>query len=140
MQKVTLAAGPLIARPPMDDPRPVLVELRARGPAAGKLVTVVEIAKRQVGKMGGRWFEYCSVGEVGEEREGDGESDKEEGGKGKGEEMVEDGEEEEEEEGFETMKTPFEREMEGRKKVRKVPVMTVYLCQSRIEELRKLHG
>ncbi|TVY33503.1 hypothetical protein LOCC1_G006649, partial [Lachnellula occidentalis] len=48
--------------------------------------------------------------------------------------------EEEEEESFETMKTPFERAIEGKSKVRAVPGMTTYLSRVRIERLGKKYG
>jgi hypothetical protein len=38
------------------------------------------------------------------------------------------------------MKTPFERAIEGRPKIRSVPVMTLYLSSVRVDSLRKLHG
>lgn len=48
----------------------------------------------------------------------------------------------EEEEGFEVMKTPFERvlEEEDRPKVRCMPTLTLYLSRVRIESLKKLYG
>ena len=41
---------------------------------------------------------------------------------------------------FETMKTPFERSIEGKPKVRAVPHMTIYLSRVRIDSLRKELG
>jgi hypothetical protein len=123
-----------------------VVVLQAKAKVASKMVSVVEICKREVGKEGGKWFQYNAVGEVRGKFEG-----KEGGGKGveKGvggdseaaEEAVEsEDKDKDEEESFETMKTPFERTIEGKPKVRAVPVMTVYLSRVRIDSLRKAHG
>lgn len=51
-----------------------------------------------------------------------------------------DGEEEEEDDGFEAMKTPFERSIEGRVKVRAVPVLTIWLSAGRVEALKRRYG
>lgn len=93
---------------------------------ASKLITVVEIAKREIAGGGGKWYQYNVVERSLEERE------RESGG----EAVEEDGEEE----SFETMKTPFERAIEGTKVVRAVPGMTTYLARVRIEGLRKEYG
>jgi hypothetical protein len=101
-----------------------VVKLHARGGAAAKMISVVEIAKREMARYGGEWFQYSMVGQVVDEQKVKGEVEERDG----------------EEEGFETMKTPFERANEGRAKVRASPVMTVYLSRVRIEELRKACG
>jgi len=113
------------------------VTLYAKGDVGAKLITVVEIAKREVAGKGGKWFQYsCVEGKVEEvkkrkEKKGGGQSDQKKNG---------DGGEDGEEEGFEVMKTPFERAIEGRPKVREVPVLIVYLSRVRIEILRKKYG
>jgi len=38
------------------------------------------------------------------------------------------------------MKTPFERSIEGRPKIRAIPVIVIYLSRVRIEALKKIHG
>ncbi|KAH7419935.1 hypothetical protein BKA64DRAFT_699938 [Cadophora sp. MPI-SDFR-AT-0126] len=130
-----------------------VVMLYAKAPVVSKVVSVAEIAKRELAVEGGKWFSYCVVGEVlGERKEGDKEKGKEKSGgkRDQGKEAVaeesrdedEGEEEEEEEEAFEVMKTPFERalEMEGKPKVRAMPVMSLYLSRARIEALRKVYG
>lgn len=130
---------------------------------ATKAVTVAEIAKREVARGGGKWFQYTSVQEVmvEVERKGDGmEKKKEEkkkekkkgegigsgsgegvgGEDGDGDEVEDEVEDEEESTAFETMKTPFERAIEGKPKIRGVPVITIYLSRHRIDSLRKTYG
>ncbi|KAL5346110.1 hypothetical protein ACLOAV_009142 [Pseudogymnoascus australis] len=112
-------------------PKPVIAIAWAKARSAGKLVSVVEVVKREIGGEGGVWFQYNGLGEGvgGVPREGqDGEEGEEVGG------------EEEEEEGFEKMKSRIERAVEGTEKVRSVPLMTVYLSRVRIEALREAYG
>lgn len=108
--------------------------LHSKAKVASKLITVVEIAKREIAASGGKWFQYNVVGTVMEEK-------KEKKASGQSKDDVE-GEKEgsDEEEGFETMKTPFERAIEGKAKVRAVSTMTTYLSRLRIEGLRKTYG
>lgn len=119
-----------------------IVVLQAKAKVASKMVSVVEICKREIGKEGGKWFQYNAVGEArGEIKgiEGVGKGvDKGEGGDGEVAEKTL--ESEGEDESFETMKTPFERAIEGKPKIRAVPVMMVYLSRIRIDSLRKAHG
>jgi hypothetical protein len=130
-------------------PKSAVVKLHAKGPAASKMITVVEIAKRQIEQKGGKWFQYNKVEQVLAERQDKKDVKNKGNGKGKekegeGDPAELDGEEEEEDaeerEAFETMKTPFERANEGTAKVRAVLVMTIYLTCTRIEELRKAYG
>lgn len=125
--------------------RPGVVMLYAKAAVAGKLVSVVEVVKREVegrgsarvGDRGGVWFQYSGLGEgvaVVPRRGG-------------GDMGVEEMEVDEEEEGggvdeavFEMMKTRKERLVEGTEKVRAVPVMTVYLSRVRIEKLKNAYG
>lgn len=103
----------------------------AKAKAAGKLISVVEVVKREISGEGGVWFQYNGLGEgiAGVAR------DKEDAGEEGDVEM-----EDVEEEGFEKMKTRIERAIEGTEKVRSVPVMTVYLSRVRIEALRGAYG
>lgn len=141
-KKVTRAVDAIMGRTPEKN---AVVELRAKGPATSKMITVVEIAKRQIGQKGEKWFQYNKVEQVlAERKEGGKNAEKKEmGTKTKKDEnpTEQDGEDEQSgEEDFETMKTPFERAHEGTVKVRAVPVMTIYLTHTRIEELRKAYG
>lgn len=124
-----------------------MVLLYAKAKAAAKMVSIAEIVKREIAALegGGKWFQYNWVEGFVEERERDDPKGKEKGSGGKGNDKEEDvemgeGDEESEEEGFEVMKTPFERAIEGTKKVRVVPVMSIYLSRVRIESLRRDYG
>ncbi|KAI1762161.1 hypothetical protein GGR53DRAFT_433211 [Hypoxylon sp. FL1150] len=113
-------------------PKTRVVVLRAKASDAGKLISIAEISKRELGKDedGKRvWYQYISLGEelkeiprddgnaiIEETRLGDGEDD------------------------FETMKTPFERAIEGQPRLRGVPIMSLFLCRTSIEELKKRYG
>ncbi|KAI0453422.1 hypothetical protein F5B21DRAFT_282437 [Xylaria acuta] len=132
--------------------------LRAKATEAGKLVSIAEIAKREIekelpagddgageaGREGktGRWFQYIALGEEliqkpRNEACNGGSTIIEEtvlGGPG-----ADKGDHDEDDE-FEVMKTPFERAIEGRPLVRGVPVMSLFLSRSSIEELKKRYG
>lgn len=93
------------------------------------MISIVEIVKRNVGGEGGKWFQYIAVdAKLLEKKKEKGKEGKEEAGN------------DAEEDGFEVMKTPFERIIEDRAKVRSVPVMAIYLSRVRIDDLRKKHG
>ena len=142
-KKVTRAVDAITGRAP--EKNAVVVELRAKGPATSKMITVVEIAKRQIGQKGGKWFQYNKVEQVLAERKEEGKNAEgiakgKQARKGGNRTEQDDEDERSGEEDFETMKTPFERAHEGTAKVRAVPIMTIYLTHSRIEELRKAYG
>ncbi|KFX90959.1 hypothetical protein O988_07969 [Pseudogymnoascus sp. VKM F-3808] len=111
--------------------KPVIVIAWAKAKSAGKLISVVEVVKREIAGEGDVWFQYNGLGEgiagVPREKDGDGE-------------VLDVEMEDVEEEGFEKMKTRIERAIEGTEKVRSVPVMTVYLSRVRIEALRGAYG
>lgn len=124
-----------------------VVILSAKGEVGGKLISVVEIVKRELAGQGAKWFQYTIVEGKKEERkkkkmrkqDDSGEEKRQENGK----ESVGDAEEEEddgEEEAFEVMKTPFERAIEGQPKIREVPAMVIYLSRVRLDGLRKKYG
>ncbi|KAI6709589.1 hypothetical protein JHW43_007859 [Diplocarpon mali] len=151
LQVLRADAGEGVPAPAGERRRGRVVMLYAKAPVVAKMISVAEIVKREVAKVGGQWFQYCVVGDVLEDRKEKGKGKGKEKGKGKGKaegdmgreegEEGEEGEEEEEgEEGFETMKTPFERANEGRPKVRAVPNMCLYLSSARIEGLRAAYG
>ncbi|KAI1808175.1 hypothetical protein F4811DRAFT_340060 [Daldinia bambusicola] len=113
-----------------------VVVLRAKAPDTGKLVSIAEIAKRELGKRtdGARvWFQYIALGEELKERpRNEGNTIIEEtklGGTGGGDE-----------DDFEIMKTPFERAIEGQPRWRGIPVMSLFLSPVSIEELKKRYG
>jgi len=84
---------------------------------ASKMITIAEIAKREIAKDGGKWFQYNKVEEVMVEQKeipkkncgGVGEKEKDNMNKEEGED--------EETTAFETMKTPFERRMKENRKL-----------------------
>ncbi|KAJ1331961.1 Alba [Microdochium nivale] len=134
-------------------PKKVTV-LRARASDAGKLVSIAEIAKREIEKTGGRtWYQYISVGEELEQRERgkaagghasvveetilDDDGDNDNNGKGKDDQ---DGGDDNDDDDFEIMKTRFERAIEGRPLVRGVPVMALFLSRTPLDELRRRFG
>lgn len=132
--------------------------LRAKAADAGKLITISEIAKREISKQkgvdDGRWFQYIGLGE--EIKETAKEKDK---SKGEGKTIVEDtmlgGEVQMEDEpqddaddktddddvdDFEIMQTPHERAIEGRPMLRSIPIMSLFLSRISIVELKKRYG
>ncbi|KAG4425220.1 hypothetical protein IFR04_001587 [Cadophora malorum] len=127
--------------------RRAVVMLYAKAPVVSKVVSVAEIAKREIAREGGKWFTYCVVGEVmGEQIEKEKSGEKKDQRKEVGSEAREDEDQMEggegEEEAFELMKTPFERalEVEGKPKVRAMPVMSLYLSRVRLDALRVMYG
>ncbi|KAH8821034.1 hypothetical protein F5884DRAFT_766343 [Xylogone sp. PMI_703] len=131
--------------------KPPVIMLYANAVAAAKLISIAEIVKRSIREEGGKWFQYNKIEQrrvVVQERG----SGAPEGGKGRGKGKdggddddamdVDGGEDEDEEEStaFETMRTPFERAIQGQEKVRVAPVMVTYLSRVRIEKLRKAYG
>ncbi|KAI0446254.1 hypothetical protein F4803DRAFT_547495 [Xylaria telfairii] len=128
--------------------------LRAKATEAGKLISIAEIAKREIEKelsagddgagkagqeeKGGQWFQYIALGEelIRKPRD-EGNTIIEEtvlGGLG---DNKRDHDEDDE---FEVMKTPFERAIAGQPLVRGVPIMSLFLSRSPVEELKKRYG
>ncbi|KAI0913928.1 hypothetical protein F4824DRAFT_201987 [Ustulina deusta] len=128
--------------------------LRAKGSEAGKLISIAEITKREIekeqsasegagGEAGrrdktGRWFQYIALGEELQQKNRD-----------EGNTVIEetvlggpyaDERDHDKDDEFEVMKTPFERAIEGRPLVRGVPVMSLFLSRSPIEELKRRYG
>lgn len=140
-QKVTRALEILSEYPTIAPAKPKVVMLHAKAPVASKLITIAEIVKREIAKDGGKWYQYNRLGQVMEEKKREehvGKRKKKVGGAD--EEMADHedgGEGQESEEEFETMKTPFERAIEGKPKVGAVPVMTIYLSRVRVDSLKK---
>ncbi|KAI0144057.1 hypothetical protein F4776DRAFT_661156 [Hypoxylon sp. NC0597] len=107
--------------------------LRAKAPDTGKLISIAEIAKRELEKRtedGCVWFQYIALGEELKEIPRD-----------EGNTVVEEtklgGVDDDD---FEVMKTPFQRAIEGQPRLRGVPIMSLFLCRASIEELKKRYG
>ena len=151
--------------------KPKVSILRAKASDAGKLVTIAEIAKRELEKPGGegaaagegpRWFQYTALGEEinhiprgGAKGKGgkkdDGQAAKLRRNRGgaaaaaddEGEAEGGDGADNDDgdsDEDFETMKTPMERAIEGRPRLRGTPVMSIFLSRVSVEQLKKQYG
>ena len=111
-----------------------LVALVAIGKAAGKAVSVAEIVKREMDRLGQGWFQYSSIGSVMVERQrkkGSGGGGKK-GGAAEDVEMTDEEVENEDEAAFEPLQEPL--------KTMRVPVLTIYLSRVSVPELKKLYG
>ncbi|RYP64856.1 hypothetical protein DL771_008571 [Monosporascus sp. 5C6A] len=122
--------------------KPRISILRARAADAGKLITIAEIAKRELEERGGeraerRWFQYIALGEeIKEKQRGEGKTIVEEtvlGGLAADEEGDGSGD-------FETMKTPLERAIMGRPLVRGTAIMSLFLSRISVDELKRRYG
>ncbi|KAF2719479.1 hypothetical protein K431DRAFT_251018 [Polychaeton citri CBS 116435] len=135
------------AQPPADSntpPLPPLVILTATQKSASKLISIAEIAKRELTLAGVKWFQYTALTSelVGVERvaararvgQGVGGHDE-----GKSEGEAEEEEEEEEEDAFQSMGAQTVEGSSGMKK-RLVPGLKVFLSTSPVRELRVDYG
>ena len=149
--------------------KPGIVVLHAKAKAAGKMVSIVEIAKREIQKENGKWYQYSKLhGEIIEskaketkpkgggktldewskEKSGDGTPAKTGEGTSSGVEKVQEGkqavddEDDEMEDAFETMALPNREhdKAEERKKVRAIPIMTIYFDRVPVPGLKELYG
>lgn len=143
-QKVKRVLEILAVYPTVPPAKSNVVMLHAKAVVASKMISIVEIAKREIGKNEGKWFQYSTVEQQLEEKEvrHNKGSTNDTNGKASGEVETTglDEDPEDDGEGFETMKTPFERALEGKQKVRAVPIMAIYLSRVRIESLSNSHG
>jgi hypothetical protein len=150
-KKVTQVLQILSDYPAIPPRKPKVVQLHSKASAASKMITIAEIAKREIVTGGGKWFQYNTVEEVMVEqketqKKGQDKDKRRNTQKKVVDEEDEDANEDErvgdvsEEDAFETMKTPFERSIEGKPKVRGIPVMTLYLSRIKIDSLRKEYG
>ena len=150
--------------------KPTVVMLHAKGDVAGKMVSIIEIAKAEMQKQDGKLYQYNGLhGEISElkvkkpERTGGGKTVAEWAKEHPGREnhnretmnecgkytlgtsdLSDDDEEmaDATEDAFETMAPPIQGcDTTGtRKKVRAYPVLTIYLARVAIPELKDLHG
>jgi hypothetical protein len=133
-------AGP---SPDITPTKPRVVVLRAKSHDAGKLISVAEIAKRELAKHAnnqGYWYQYITLGEVTVEHPRRHEEDAtvvEETSIGNGSDRSL---ETSEQDGFEVMKTPFERATKGRPTVRTIPTINLFLSRVSIESLKRQFG
>jgi hypothetical protein len=100
---------------------PNLVLLCAAAPAAGKLITIVEVAKREIGRQGAAWYQYTRLG-----RETAAAA------------TTSTPMDECDDSAFETMETPLPKAEAGQK--RPGALLGVFLSRVRVESLRTAHG
>ncbi len=144
-QKVTRALNFLSLQPVPTSSKPKVIVLHSKAKTASKMITVAEITKRELAQKGGTWFQYNYIGQIVQERtekknvqKGDKvDAKSSDGNEADGLEGESDGEDGMD---FESMKTPFERAIEGRPKIRVMPTMSIYLARERINNLRIAHG
>jgi hypothetical protein len=131
--------------------KPNIVLLHAKGAVASKLITVVEITKREIAKAGGKWYQYNVLGQIlapQEEKSAimkgpgftlgpkpDADTDSMEVDTKEDSQTID-----EEETTFETMKTPLERAIEGKPKVQAIPVILIFLSRVRNDALKGAYG
>ncbi|KAI0974199.1 hypothetical protein F4678DRAFT_402280 [Xylaria arbuscula] len=126
--------------------------LRSKASEAGKLISIAEIAKREIetekeesasdGETGqgggkGRWFQYIALGEELQHKDRDEANTVIEETVLDGPDNARDPDEDDE---FEVMKTPFERAIEGQPLARGVAIISLFLSRSPVEELKRRYG
>jgi hypothetical protein len=129
--------------------KPSIVLLYAKGAVASKLITVIEISKREIAKAGGKWYQYNVLGQILAYRE-----KKSSAMKGTGfilgprtrtdttamelddQDHSQTIEDEEADIVFEKMKTPLERAIEGKPKIQAAPVILIFLSRVRSDALK----
>ncbi|KAH6652655.1 hypothetical protein BKA67DRAFT_659346 [Truncatella angustata] len=134
-----------------DQKKPRVSVLRARASDAGKLVSIAEIAKRELAAQGEggdkeRWFQYIGLGQELKETPKKKTiiqdtilNGKANGGDNEDEDASDD-ENETEKDDFEYMKTPFERAIEGRPKKQAIAIISLFLARVSVDELKKKYG
>lgn len=144
--KVTSVLRHLTSTNSSSSDKPPVSVLRAKASDAGKLVSIAEIAKREIAAQQdegkGRWFQYIGLGQQiketpkekpiieetilgGGNRSNAGEEEHESDGEG---------------DDFEYMKTPFERALEGKPKKQAVAIMSLFLARVSVDELKRRYG
>jgi hypothetical protein len=131
--------------------KPNIFLLHAQSTVASKLITIVEITKREIAKAGGKWYQYNVLGQIlapyekkSAAMKGTGfilgpninaDMDAMEVDDKEGRQTIDD-----EETSFETMKTPLERAIEGKPKVQAIPVILIFLTRVRNDALKGAYG
>lgn len=105
------------------DEKPNIVVLTAKARYANKLISIVEIAKRESAASSAKCFQYNALSSVMTEVARNSEKSEQEG-------------EDESDDAFETMGAP---NLASTKK-RAVPIMKTYLCAASIRELKSAYG
>ncbi|KAI7194957.1 hypothetical protein D0869_07061 [Hortaea werneckii] len=114
---------------PSEDGKPTVVSLTARAKAASKLISIAEIAKRDLAARNIRYYQYNALDSELADIPRDGRLKQSKESVGGAEE------DEESDEAFETMDAPT-----GPTKKRSMPVMTIYFSKVPIKELKADYG
>ena len=136
--------------------KPGVVALHAKANVAGKMISIVEIAKREIQDEKGCWWQYSSChGELREWKQKGAEAKNNEaitagdvsntghtqGLRSSREDGVDLDEADGEEEAFQAiLPEQAAAQVEARKKVRAVPIMTIYMSRVPIPELKAIYG
>ncbi|TQS35191.1 hypothetical protein Golomagni_04395 [Golovinomyces magnicellulatus] len=135
--KVTQALGVLASFPVVTGSKNAVVLLRAKPNACGKMISIVEIVKREISStMQGKWYQYNVLDHTPEESNTFPKNAKEKT------QIAEEGNDIDDvnKEKSENNNASFEKAIFGVSNVKAQPVMSIYLSRVRIEELRKKHG
>lgn len=129
-QTLAILSPPLAAQDSKDN----LVLLHARPNAASKLISIVEILKRELsGSTSEQWFQYNvlekKLAEKTTSRPNEGSPDEDKNVTNSAEEIV-----------FEAMKMPYEKSAERMPKIKADIILKIYLSRVRIESLKKIYG
>lgn len=135
--KVTQVLGVLASFPVAMGAKNAVVLLRAKPNACVKMISIVEIVKREISStMQGKWYQYNVLDHTPEESYTFPKNAKAETQIAKEDNDIDDVDKEI----SENKDAPFERAIFGVSKVKVHPVMSIYLSRVRIEELRKKYG
>ncbi|KAI9664736.1 MAG: hypothetical protein M1821_006184 [Bathelium mastoideum] len=127
-------ATQMMTAPPTEErsKKPLVLGLTAREGAAAKLITIAEITKRNLNEAKLSWYQYSCVEPkmVGIQRKKPNPSAH----------NAADEDEDEDDIAFETMLSAVERKLMDKPKFRTVPVMTLFLSNCPIKQLRDAYG
>ena len=113
---------------------PIVLVLTAREGVASKLVTIVEVTKRNLNDVKVPWYQYSYIEPKTIE------IPRKTSNTDRHENASEDDDQDEGQPAFETMLPPMERKLMDKPKFRAVPIMTIFLSRSSIKELRDAYG
>lgn len=156
--KVTRIISTLAAFNFREPIKPSVVVLQAMSSVASKLISIVEIAKREIAREGGKCYQYSQVDGVVTELKDQGKAKTDKGGKtllewekemfaeeaqaiGKDQNVglqASEGPEDTEEDAFEVMEG-LQQDL-NRPKVRAIPKLTIFLSRVRVPKLEECYG
>lgn len=123
--QISKATGTIVSKvtTPSENEKPVIAILTAKARYANKLISIVEISKREAAANNAKYFQYNALSSEMTEVVRDANN-------------VEQDEGDESDQAFETMGAPNL----GSTKKRAVPVMRTYLCVTSVRELKTAYG